>query len=97
MKGRLLLNGECFYPVHIACDSHLITVYRTSGSNIAVLYTLIRARLIPSDENEMIIEGFVRKSGDPEEPEAVAGEEYLFTRFSFFPETLLSLAASSDN
>ncbi|MEQ9365016.1 MAG: hypothetical protein RIF32_12265 [Leptospirales bacterium] len=97
MKGRLLLNGECQYPVHIACDHDLITIYRTSGNGIEVLYTLIRGRLLPSDENEIILEGFIRKSGDPEEPEAISGEEYLFTRFSFYPETLLSLAAFSDN
>ena len=97
MTGRLLLNGECMYPVSISCDHDLITVYRSRGADVEVLYTLIRARLIPSDENEMILEGFIRKSGDPEEPEAIAGEEYLYSRFSFFPETHLSLAAYSDN
>lgn len=97
MKGRLILGGECHYPVHIACDHDLITVYRPSGNGIEVLYTLVRARLLPSDENEMILEGFVRKAGDSDEPDAIVGEEYLFTRLSFFPETLLSLAAFSDN
>lgn len=97
MKGRLLLNEECYYPVHVACDNDLITIYRTSGNGIEVLHTLVRARLTPGDENEIIIEGFVRKSGDPEESEPIAGEEYLYSRLSFFPENILSLAAYSDN
>ncbi len=101
MKGRMLLNGELQNSVYVESDGDLFTVYRPAQDSIEVLYTLLRGRLIPGDGGEVLLEGFIRKSGDPEIAEPGDGEEYLFVRLAFYPDSIpvtVALAGyTSDN
>ncbi len=88
MKGRIQLDSASYSDVHIACDADLVTIYRTNTEGLEMLLTLIRARLMPTDANTLVIEGFARKegTGDPEQSEATHGDEYVFQSVVFTPE-----------
>ena len=87
MRGRMIIDGELFSPVYLAADEDVFTIYRTRGDEIEVLYTLLKGSLHPGEENGIFVEGFMRKFGDPEGHLPEDGEEYMFRRLSFFPES----------
>lgn len=100
MKGRIELDDVSYSEVHIACDADLVTIYRTNPDGLEMLLTLIRARLMPTDANTLVIEGFARKAGtgDPEQSEATHGDEYVFQSVVFTPEVIAPypIAAGED-
>ncbi|MEQ9364720.1 MAG: hypothetical protein RIF32_10770 [Leptospirales bacterium] len=87
MKGRMLIEGELFSPVYLAADEDVFTIYRAQGDEIDVLYTLLKGSLHPGENNEIFVEGFIRKLGDPEFQRPQDGEEYMFRRLMFYPES----------
>lgn len=87
MKGRMFIEGELFSPVFLAADEDVFTIYRMDGDDIDVLYTLLKGSLHPGENNEIFIEGFMRKMGDPEFQRPQDGEEYMFRRLMFYPES----------
>ncbi|MCR9141889.1 MAG: hypothetical protein NXI24_06525 [bacterium] len=87
MKGRMFIDGELFSPVYLAADEDVLTIYRTDGDEIDVLYTLLKGSLHPGENNEIFVEGFMRKMGDPEFQRPRDGEEYMFRRLMFYPES----------
>ena len=87
MKGRLLIDGKILSPVFLTSAEDVYTIYCTNGDEIEILYTLLRGCLYPGEENTIIIEGFIRKAGDPEHLRPVDGEEYMYRRLCFFPES----------
>ena len=83
--------------VHIACDADLITVYRTNPTGLEMLLTLIRGRLLPTDSNTLLLEGFMRKAGtgDPELCEPSHGDEFIFQSLVFTPEPLAAYSITA--
>jgi hypothetical protein len=61
-----------------------------------MLQTLIRGRVLPTDNNTLIIEGFARKAGtgDPELSEPAHGDEYVFQSLEFTPEPVAAYSVS---
>ena len=99
MKGRIVLDGIVHAAVHIACDDDLLTIYRTAGEGLDMLLTLVRARLTPTDNNTLLIEGFARKAGtgDPETAEPAHGDAYIFQRIVFTPEPIAAFSINTAN